>query len=112
VPAPPQHALICGSRFSSRLLMSIETHEHLIKELLPRNLASFFNNFQNNLTIWIFSYSRDVTIFQRKIMEQEKRSAAWRKQEGIELRFAEEAHLWVKIDQQAESEEAKLKKSG
>ena len=45
-------------------------------------------------------------------MEQEKRSAAWRKQEGIELRFAEEAHLWVKIDQQAESEEAKLKKAG
>ena len=45
-------------------------------------------------------------------MEQEKRSAAWRKQEGIELRFAEEAHLWVKIDQQAESEEAKQKKAG
>merc|ERR1712210_400895 len=27
---------------------------------------------------------------ERKIMEQEKRSAAWRKQEGIEPRFAEE----------------------
>merc|ERR1712004_408927 len=49
---------------------------------------------------------------ERKIMEQEKRSAAWRKQEGIELRFAEEAHLWVKIDQQTESEEAKRKKAG
>merc|ERR1712037_333006 len=47
---------------------------------------------------------------ERKIMEQEKRSAAWRKQEGIVLRFAEEAHLWVKIDQQTESEEANRKR--
>merc|ERR1711953_46873 len=48
---------------------------------------------------------------ERKILEQAERSAAWRKQEGIELRFAEEQHLWVKIDQQSESEEAKRRKA-